>query len=245
MIKPPAGSVLIGKVNIAGRDIVIGLLVVGFNPRSVCLVAQSEIHVQAFCDTPCILAIKRKDIRLLPSLAGAGSAAIGVGKAKDEVRATIPGSGGSTTNSIAGEATIKVQIAKLAIVTRVEGLDDLMEILAAEFEGVPTAGPGNGVLSLPDMVIEALYLLLLPYTGYVRVAKTQGQQSVEAPGVAIADAKGIAELADTGDQLLPVFSVIWLQPKRASLTRSLLIIPHPIANGIPNRYGLIGVTSNG
>ena len=90
-----------------------------------CLVAQSEIQGQAFCDTPCIVAVKRKDItRLLPRLAGADdSAAIGVGKAKDEVRATIPGAGGSTTDSVAGEAAIKVQIAKLTVVTRVGGLD--------------------------------------------------------------------------------------------------------------------------
>ena len=93
---------------------------------------------------------------LLPGFAGADTAAKGIGQAKEEVRGSISCAGGSTTDGVAGEPAIKVQITKLAIIAGIEGLDDLMIELAAEFKCVPTVGPGNGVFRLPNVVIEVL-----------------------------------------------------------------------------------------
>ena len=43
IIESPAGSILVGEVEIAGGHIVIGLLVVGFHPRSEYLVTQPQV----------------------------------------------------------------------------------------------------------------------------------------------------------------------------------------------------------
>ena len=49
---------------------------------------------------------------------------------------------------------------KLTIVTSVEGLDDLTPELAAKFPIVPSVGPGQRILELPDVVVEAHGALL-------------------------------------------------------------------------------------
>ena len=44
LVECPTGSVLAGEVDIAGSEIVIRLLIVGFNPGGMRIVAQAEIQ---------------------------------------------------------------------------------------------------------------------------------------------------------------------------------------------------------
>ena len=64
--------------------------------------------------------------------------------------------GASTFGGFAGKAAIKVHKPKLTVIAGIEGLDDLMDELAAEFEGMAAAGPSDRIFRLPHLVIEAL-----------------------------------------------------------------------------------------
>ena len=66
--------------------------------------------------------------------------------------------------------------------------------------------------------------LCVPQVKVAIVAKVEGQQPVEACRVTIADADGVAKLPDARGPASTVFSVMWLQPKRASFTRSVPIL---------------------
>ncbi len=44
VIEAAAGSVLAGEINITGSNVVIRLLILGFNPRGVRIIAQTEVQ---------------------------------------------------------------------------------------------------------------------------------------------------------------------------------------------------------
>ena len=46
IVEATAGAVLAGEVDVAGGDVVVGLLIVGFDPGSVRVVAQTKIQGQ-------------------------------------------------------------------------------------------------------------------------------------------------------------------------------------------------------
>src|SRR5882762_5377643 len=163
IIETPAGSVLAGEVNITGGHVVIGLQVVGFYPRSVGVVTQTEIQSQAVREAPRVLSVDTNDIAgLLPGFAGADTTAKLKGEPEEEVRSPIPSAGASTTDSVAAEPAVKIHDAKLTIVTRIEGLDNLTPELPTKFNVVPAARPGYCIFELPDVVVEARGTLLGP-----------------------------------------------------------------------------------
>ena len=84
------------------------------------------------------------------------------GEPEDEVRATIAGAGASTTCDLAAEPAVKVHQTKLAIVARIEGIDNLTPDLAAKLKVVPAARPTYRVFELPDVVVKVRSALLGP-----------------------------------------------------------------------------------
>ena len=91
IIERAAGSALIGEFDSTGGEIVVGLLVVGLDPRSKNLIAQTEIQGQAFRHPPSVFRVEADDVvGLSPGFAGADSATDLIRKAEDEIcRAVI------------------------------------------------------------------------------------------------------------------------------------------------------------
>ena len=90
VIEAPAGSALAGKVDIASRHVVVSLMIVGFNPRRVRFVAQTEVQRQAIGKPPSVLRVDTDDVgRLLPRLASADTTANLKRKTQNEVRASV------------------------------------------------------------------------------------------------------------------------------------------------------------
>ena len=52
VVERPAGAILVGKFDRAGRHVVVGLLIVGFNPWSKSLVTQTEIQGKVLVNLP-------------------------------------------------------------------------------------------------------------------------------------------------------------------------------------------------
>ena len=78
---------------------------------------------------------------LLPRLTGAHTTANLEGETEDEVRTTIAGAAGGTTNNVAGEPSVEIHKPKLTIVTRIECLDHLTPELPTKFNVMPAPRP--------------------------------------------------------------------------------------------------------
>src|ERR1700738_36858 len=119
-----------------------------------------------------------------------------IGEPEKETRTPVPRAAAATTDGVASEPAIKLHDAKLSIITRIEGLDDIVIELAAEFEGVPSVRPGDRIFGLPDFIVKACRLLRGSEVRQCGIAKVDGQQPVDARRVAIPYAKCIAKLPD-------------------------------------------------
>ena len=125
LVECATGPVLAGEVDIAGSNVVIGLLVVGFRPGRMRIVAQTEIQALSVRDAPCVLGIDSDDVAgLLPSLAGTYSATVLIVETENKIGATVT----SRTLRIARLVNLpsKSMRPKLTVVTGVEGLDSLV-----------------------------------------------------------------------------------------------------------------------
>src|SRR5260221_2467305 len=133
---------------------------------------------------------------LFTVLAGLAPAANELGKPEKKPGPPPPAVAATTAaDRVAGEPPVEVEITKFAVVARIEGFDDLTEVLPAKFYVVPPMCPSYGVFSLPHMIIEALGALPISNVVDDRVAKVYGQQSVDTGRVAVTNAEGVAELA--------------------------------------------------
>ena len=86
IIERPAGSVLAGQIDVSGGEIVVGLIVIGFNPWRVCIVAEAKVQGKLIRHAPCVFAIDADDVtRLLPCVAGTGTTPnrLGAGRAQN------------------------------------------------------------------------------------------------------------------------------------------------------------------
>ena len=125
--------------------------------------------------------------------------------------------------------------AKLAIVTGIEGFDDLTPELAAKFNVVPAVRPSYRIFELPDVVIEALGALPGPQIIDGCVGEIEGEKSVETRRVTIADSNGIAELSDTGSPAIPAIQRNMAPTNAGVIDEAGADQARPIAYGVVNR----------
>ena len=91
VIERAASTALIGEFDSTGSEVVVGLLIVGLDPRSESLIAKTEVQGQAFRHPPSVFRVEADDVvGLPPGFAGADSATDLIRKAEDGSAAPYP-----------------------------------------------------------------------------------------------------------------------------------------------------------